>query len=524
VVSTSRVRLVEGRLRIVGNEWVRTRLQVDVIGGSILPSEAGSYLVESGQGPRGDEVRLIVQAGSAEFQSDTGSLLVRAGEALVVRGSGTPELSPAPIASAEVEAFDRWVDAQVQARQAQPGGGQAAPYLPSELAAYSGTLSQYGEWNHEPSYGYVWYPPVTAEWQPYTYGRWDRAGRYGWFWIGVEPWAWPTHHYGRWGHRRGRWFWAPGVAWAPGWVHWAIGPGYVGWCALGQDNAPVVALGDGDGRIGDARGGRHAGHDQWLGWRMVPRDHFESRRAVPRALVDPRSLPRDVASAFVTQRVAPPSAGRPAYAVSRGSVPTGGAAAILRRGPSPAQVEPSAWGAAYGSADLPGRAPAAASPYERARPFMGRGAVGTDPQAGSTLSGAGRRPEAAPRRISDGTADAPERGAPGGGVGSPMTSPAGPRSHPAHQEDAGIAVPRVREPSSPGRGGRTATGETGGPPGRTEAGGATLFPGRWSGGGASGAPSGKAGGPPPPPAPAAPAARAPTDGAGRSRVPARPPR
>lgn len=42
VVAAERVRLVEGRLRVVTNDTLDTALRIDVVGGTVLPSEAGS--------------------------------------------------------------------------------------------------------------------------------------------------------------------------------------------------------------------------------------------------------------------------------------------------------------------------------------------------------------------------------------------------------------------------------------------------------------------------------------------------
>ena len=35
------------------------------------------------------------------------------------------------------------------------------------------------------------------------------------------------------------WYWMPGRSWGPGWVSWAVGGGYVGWCPLGRHDRPV---------------------------------------------------------------------------------------------------------------------------------------------------------------------------------------------------------------------------------------------------------------------------------------------
>ena len=122
------------------------------------------------------------------------------------------------------------------------GGSQSATHLPPELDVYGQTFDQYGSWQYDAPYGYVWYPTVAADWRPYHYGYWSSVPRYGYTWIGVDVFAWPTHHYGRWGFARNRWFWIPGRAWGPAWVSWASAPGYVSWCPLGFDSRPVFGF------------------------------------------------------------------------------------------------------------------------------------------------------------------------------------------------------------------------------------------------------------------------------------------
>src|SRR5438034_167559 len=54
-------------------------------------------------------------------------------------------------------------------------------------------------------------PPAPADTYPPAanpYGRWNWAVGVGWYWI-------------------------PGAVWAPAWVSWRYGAGYVSWCPLG---------------------------------------------------------------------------------------------------------------------------------------------------------------------------------------------------------------------------------------------------------------------------------------------------
>ncbi len=94
-------------------------------------------------------------------------------------------------------------------------------------------LAPYGDWVQTADYGYVWQPVgVGVGWQPYTVGQWVYTDD-GWAWVSQESWGWATYHYGRWTNLRGRgWCWVPGYEWAPAWVSWRSGGGYVGWAPL----------------------------------------------------------------------------------------------------------------------------------------------------------------------------------------------------------------------------------------------------------------------------------------------------
>jgi hypothetical protein len=93
-------------------------------------------------------------------------------------------------------------------------------------------LSPYGRWETHASYGEVWRPRVAAGWRPYTTGHWVYTD-YGWTWAADESWGWAPFHYGRWYQDASLgWGWVPGNVWAPAWVDWRNGGGYVGWAAL----------------------------------------------------------------------------------------------------------------------------------------------------------------------------------------------------------------------------------------------------------------------------------------------------
>lgn len=102
-----------------------------------------------------------------------------------------------------------------------------------DVGFFYGELSPYGEWVRHPNYGWVWFPRnVQAGWRPYSIGRWVQSD-YGWTWVSYEPFGWATYHYGRWTwDRYVGWLWVPGTDWAPAWVAWQQGNGYIGWAPL----------------------------------------------------------------------------------------------------------------------------------------------------------------------------------------------------------------------------------------------------------------------------------------------------
>src|ERR1051325_4772999 len=108
-------------------------------------------------------------------------------------------------------------------------------------------LTPYGRWVVVGSYGRCWVPArVEAGWRPYSNGYWQRTDA-GWYWATDEPWGWATYHYGRWDfHSEFGWIWVPQTQWAPAWVAWREGGGYVGWAPLRPSMTIGVNL-----RVGD---------------------------------------------------------------------------------------------------------------------------------------------------------------------------------------------------------------------------------------------------------------------------------
>lgn len=94
-------------------------------------------------------------------------------------------------------------------------------------------LSPYGYWDHDPSYGDIWFPNVDSNFRPYgSNGYWTMT-QYGNTWVSNYPWGWAPFHYGRWVHTRyNGWGWIPGYEWGPAWVDWRSGNGYYGWAPM----------------------------------------------------------------------------------------------------------------------------------------------------------------------------------------------------------------------------------------------------------------------------------------------------
>jgi hypothetical protein len=101
------------------------------------------------------------------------------------------------------------------------------------VSVFNAPLGQCGSWVDRPDYGQCWRPAyVSSDWRPYSEGYWLWTDG-GWYWVSDEQWAWATYHYGRWvDDPYYGWVWVPGTEWAPSWVSWREGGGYVGWAPL----------------------------------------------------------------------------------------------------------------------------------------------------------------------------------------------------------------------------------------------------------------------------------------------------
>jgi len=252
------VRLLDGRLRLaIPGPDRRVAYRVDAPSASAIVVQPGEYKVSVLHSTRDGEIELAVLRGAAELVNDHGRTALRAGERAYATASTAPSYAYT-YNSASWDAFDQWSEMRRDQRL-----GLSTQYLPDEVRAYGPVFDQYGTWQYQSSYGYVWYPTVAAGWRPYYRGRWVTMHPYGWTWVGVEPFAWPTHHFGRWGFSAGTWFWIPGATWGPAWVSWAYAPGYVSWCPLDWNNHAVFQINVYSGA-----------YSPWTAWTVVPRPYF----------------------------------------------------------------------------------------------------------------------------------------------------------------------------------------------------------------------------------------------------------
>ncbi len=118
-----------------------------------------------------------------------------------------------------------------------PAPSRSHPPRPSavghDVAIFYDALSFHGRWIWLNEPGWVWSPRgVPAGWRPYVDGHWAYTD-YGWTWVSTEPYGWAVYHYGRWMHEPSHgWLWVPGSDWAPAWVTWHWGDGWIGWAPL----------------------------------------------------------------------------------------------------------------------------------------------------------------------------------------------------------------------------------------------------------------------------------------------------
>jgi hypothetical protein len=275
VLSDDLVRLADGRIRVsVVRAAQQVAYRVDSPAGSARIIQSGEYRIAvlhgaAASGAQETQLELAVVSGSAEIFTDQGATPLRSGERAYASAGLMPSYAYT-FNAATADDFDRW--SEMQRGTVYAGTSESAQYLPQEMTNYAPTFDQYGAWQYQQDYGYVWYPRVAADWHPYYYGRWASYPSYGWTWIAADPFGYPTHHYGRWGVNAGVWFWIPSAHWGPAYVSWGFAADYVSWCPLGWNNRAVFSIGFYN--AGPAYYSSHYHGHYYAAWTTVPRGSF----------------------------------------------------------------------------------------------------------------------------------------------------------------------------------------------------------------------------------------------------------
>lgn len=218
------IELKFGHIAVQRTDEATEMLRVDTPNASYAATDAAVYALDfDAQG----HDQVIVYDGSIEVRTPQRSTRVRTGEEARIDDQGIYDLVNAPNGTGGE--FDRWF-----MRRSERYGGTSR-YLDRSLAYSDSDLQEYGSWVFVSSYGgYAWRPRVALGWRPYYNGRWGYGPGGCLTWISYEPWGWVPYHYGRWGYDPFYgWMWVPGYTYAPAWVYWAYGPGYIGWAPSG---------------------------------------------------------------------------------------------------------------------------------------------------------------------------------------------------------------------------------------------------------------------------------------------------
>ncbi len=144
------------------------------------------------------------------------------------------------VVAASFGAMGCMVTTTLEPADASAAGDQAS------VDVFTQPLAEDGDWIDTPDHGRVWRPSIDVvgtDFVPYsTGGRWVATDA-GWSFESDYDFGWATYHYGRWySDARLGWVWTPDVVWAPAWVEWRSGGGYVGWVPAAP--AGVVVLDD----------------------------------------------------------------------------------------------------------------------------------------------------------------------------------------------------------------------------------------------------------------------------------------
>ena len=287
LLGDERLRLTAGRVLVRISHAASQPYVIDTPASSVRLDAHGEYGITA---DRSGRLEVNVARGSATV-ADAQEWTIRGGQMLTLRGSGGRPLIAA-FNSARWDAFESWSYERANGIAVSVSAAQ----LPYELRPYAPTLDRHGRWDYVAPHGYVWFPSVGAAWRPYYDGSWAFT-HYGWTWHGRDRWAWPTHHYGRWGYTGSFWYWIPASVWAPAWVTWSVGAGYVSWAPLGWHTPSRFDT----WRDHPAYAPRYS---PWRGWTVLPRQQFGPRRNVRAHAIDGERLD-NVAQRMLLSRATP---------------------------------------------------------------------------------------------------------------------------------------------------------------------------------------------------------------------------
>ena len=223
--SQSVIELKYGHVVIQRTDSATEVLRLDTSNASYAATDEAIYAVEAGD--RGRD-RVSVYNGSIEVRTPQRSNRLERGDEAHVDDEGLYGLVSS---TAVADDFERWFIR----RSDRYSSTASSRYLDRSLAYSDADLQENGSWVFASSFGgWGWRPNVAVGWRPYYYGRWGNGPNGCLTWISDESWGWVPYHYGRWAYDGGYgWIWLPGYTYAPAWVYWAYGPGYIGWAPAG---------------------------------------------------------------------------------------------------------------------------------------------------------------------------------------------------------------------------------------------------------------------------------------------------
>lgn len=213
-----------GKVAVHRTDLGHDHVRLDTDNASYVAEDEAVYTVETDS--RGRD-RVTVFDGNVEVRTPQRSTRLREGESVSIDGDGIYELTGDQRESADD--FERWF-----LKRAERFGSYNSRYVDRRLGYWTDDLDAYGSWVMVNGIGWTWRPFVAAGWRPYYHGYWQHSRGGSLVWVSYDPWGWGPYHYGRWAFDPGYgWVWVPGYGYAPAWVYWMYGPGYVGWAPSG---------------------------------------------------------------------------------------------------------------------------------------------------------------------------------------------------------------------------------------------------------------------------------------------------